>query len=685
VDSSIIMTSGPLARSKADATVPDHKFVELVWPGKGAVRSTRQEPNGSWVLEEKAPDAERLYPFVELSRYPADAVAPRSMIIRGQRISALRTLGRALGRFVRLTYLDLPRIGVDDSEAAFQGDSAVVYSTWLSVVRTHLLAVEQLMRRDGVVVLHAGDTEEPYARLVANELFREQHVGTVVWQRSYAPRNMRGMREFTATHDYLLIYAKDKAYLPPVGLRRLPEGYSNADNDPRGPWKAEHKGAKTRRENSDFNTFVPPYRWQITEGRLPEGVWRLSPLTGVVFGIPLEVGTFPITIEVTDRAGKKAKRSFAVEILESGRAPERPALPWIFEEIQTTGRLRIETKALPTGGKGIEYSVACLAAGGEPYRAEPKRPGSGRYWEFARDTLLAAYQCDSVYLGRDEPTAIPHPKQYAPPEGELVIENQQTWWPGRVASGTNSTAFTGYTEDATKHLKALKELKLINTEVSAAKPEHLIARLINIFTDSGDTALEIFNQAGDFAAVSLKRGRNFVTLTGASDRDETLFEECVFPRLRSVVDGKDSALAERVSEIRMRPDAYIPFAGGGAFVVARVGAWFAERQKREDIASLNWEHYGESAALMEALLTSEGFVPASGNASSGVALNGEAIAYALKPDEFLTSELASEIATRAIEAKKRATIYYFRASTDFDANALPSGVMCKRVPFDLGL
>lgn len=688
MDSSVVVGEESESRgnSVSHANEADYRFVELVWPGKRRVRTTLQEADGSWRSEEHTPEAERLYPFIEMSRYPAHGVAPRSVVIRGQRVHALQTLGRSLGRFVRLAYLDLPRIGVDDAAAAFQGDQAVAYSSWLSVVRTHLMAIEPLMRRDGVVILHSGDTEQSYARVMANELFHEQHVGTIVWQRSYAPRNMPGMREFTATHDCLLIYAKDKAYLPAVGLRRRAEGFSNPDNDPRGPWKAEHKGAKTRRENSDFDTFVPPYRWRILDGRLPEGLWRLSPLTGVISGVPKEIGTFPLIVEVADRAGNTAKRSLAIEILEDAAAPQRPALPWIFEEIRTSGRLRIETRTLPKGAKGSEYSAACIAAGGEPYTAQPKRPGSGRYWEFARDTLLEAYQLDAVYLGRDDPTAIPHPKQYAPPEGELVVENQQTWWPARTAQGSKSAAFTGYTEDATKHLKALKELGLIKTEVSTAKPDHLIARLIDIFTDPDDTTLEVFSQAGDLAAVSLKRGRQFVSLAGASDRDAVLFEQCAFPRLKAVVDGKDSGLAEQVSEIRMRPDAYLPFAGGGNFAVAKVGAWLAERHKREDIASLNWEEYGRSdGALLEALLTSQGFLPDSGNLSTGTALNGDAIAYALKPDEFLTTELASEITAQILETKKRATIYYFRASTDFDATALPSGVSCKRVPFDLGL
>src|SRR5262249_30090743 len=204
---------------------------------------------------------------------------------------------RGFPQAVRLAYLDVPRIEVDDQTTAFRGDPIYAYSTWLSVLRAHLLAIEPLVSRNGVVVIHTGDIEEPYARLVAEEIFaRENRVATIVWQRGYGPRNMKGMKEFTATHDCLLVYAVDKNTLPPVGLRSAPAGFSNPDDDPRGPWKAEHKGAHSRRAKSDFNTYVPPYRWRIVEGTLPSGLWRLNPLTGVIWGTATEPAQFPTPI-----------------------------------------------------------------------------------------------------------------------------------------------------------------------------------------------------------------------------------------------------------------------------------------------------------------------------------------------------------------------------------------------------
>jgi hypothetical protein len=655
--------------------------VEFVWPGKETAARVRQLEDGRWVVDADDGVA-RVRPLVEWETYPSGAKTGHSLLIQGDRLAALQTLGRS-GRFARMIYVDAPRIGIDDAAAAFKGDAQLVFSSWLSVMRLHLLGAHRVLRRDGVVVVHVGDTESGYAKLLLDEVFRGQHVGTVVWQRSYGPRNMPGMREFTSTHDVLLIYARQKDALPPVGLRRLPVGYSNNDDDPRGAWRAEHKGAKARRDNSDFDTFVPPYRWRIVEGALPKGIWRLSPLTGVIWGEPEEAGKFPIRIEATDSVGATAVSNLVLRVEDSGQAERSTEVPWLFEEIKTNGALRIETQVLPVGVLGERYSAVVLAAGGKPFRDKPKRPGSGRYWEFARNTLLDAYLSDRVYLGKEKPTAIPHPKDFAPPEGELVVENQQTWWPGRVAEGKSSIAFAGYTEDATKHLKAMRALGLIEDDAAASKPEHLLARLLDIFTVKEDVVLEMFAGAGDLASVALKRGRRFVALGGDTARDGKAIATIVKPRLKAVIDGADKDVAERCVAIKMRADAYIPFDGGGSFSSARLGDWIVARRKDEDVAELNVAAYHREN-LSEALLSAEGFVP--GPNGVGVSISDQNSAAIVVPEnEFLTSELASDWVSKAEGKYATFSLYYFRASDDFDASTLPIWASAKRVPFDLGI
>jgi hypothetical protein len=659
----------------------DATRIELVWPGKDAGLEPRQEDDGTWGLHE-AGETQQLRALVELETYPSGWAGHTSLVVSGPRLEALRTLSRAYLRAAKLIYLDLPRIDVDDQDASFRGDPTKTYSTWFSVLRAHLHAAAPLLSREGVLIIHVGDSEEPYARLIAEEAFgRENRVATIVWQRAYAPRNMRGMKEFTATHDCLLVFASDKAALPRAGLQTDPEGYANPDGDPRGPWKAEHKGAHSRREKSDFDTYMPPYRWRLAAGRLPRGIWRISPLTGALWGVPEEEGTFRLSVEVSDAADRRASASLTLRCSRSGQPPSPPEIPWLFQEHKPTGKLRVTSRELPKAVLGQEYRAVLLANGGEPYAGPPKRPGSGRYWEFADYTLLAAYQKDAVHLGRNG-EAIPHPKSYLPKDGERVVVNQVTWWRGRETEGKDTVAFAGYTEDATKHLKKLAALNLIQAPVGTAKPEHLLARLLDIFTDSGDVVIELFGEAASLAAVSLKKQRRFLYLAGGSERETRLLRECALPRLRAVIDGKDIDLEEQAGEIRMRRDAYIPFQGGGGFTACKIGEPILERHRNEDFPRLCSEHYAGFNRMRGAILTSQGFIPVQGQDFDGHSPLNDSVAVLLTPAEYLTLEVASDVASR-LSRHQRVTLFYFRAAPDFDETMLADGIIARRVPTEL--
>jgi hypothetical protein len=656
--------------------------VELVWPGKDKDYEPRQHADGQWVLE-PAKQSRMLSPLVGLRYYPQLSKGDVSLVVTGDRIDSLHTLSRGLSQKVRLAYLDMPRIGVDDKVAAFRGDPTFAYSTWLSILRAHLEMLEPLLRRDGVVIIHTGDLEEPYARLVADEKFGpENRVATIVWQRAYGPRNMEGMKEFTATHDCLLVCCLAKATLPAVGLRTVPEGFANSDGDPRREWKAEHKGAHSRRERSNFNTYVPPYHWVLVKGRLPRGLWRLNPLTGVIWGVPEETGEFPLEIEAKDSEGKSAKKSLLLRCVEQGTPAKKPAIPWLFKEIKTNGKLRVATRTLPEAILGKEYSAICLAEGGVPFQDSPKRPGSGRYWEFADYTLLLAYQTDSVHLGKNG-TAIPHPKAYLKEAAEMAIVNQMSWWPGRKQEGATTVSFAGYTEDATKHLKKLAEMGLVKKIVNTAKPEHLLARLIDIFTAPGDMVLEVFGEAADLSAVATKLGRRFVYLSGTSDRQRELLEACALPRLKAVVNGKDRDLETHKGEIRMRADAYLPYEGGGVFVACELGEPLFERNLRAEFPRLNLS-YTEFDKLRDAVLTSQGFLPSPpGVVPDGRSLSGHTVAIVIPPDVYLDRERAAQIASTYRPEYDAIVIFYFRSTADFDPSLLGDGIVSRRVPSEI--
>ena len=66
-----------------------------------------------------------------------------------------------------------------------------------------------------------------------------------------------------------------------------------------------------------------PYTWGITGGVLPPGL-GLDDETGVIFGTPIEAGTFNFTVEVTDDEGLTASRLLTIIITEWD--------PWVYDE-----------------------------------------------------------------------------------------------------------------------------------------------------------------------------------------------------------------------------------------------------------------------------------------------------------------------------------------------------------------
>ena len=69
---------------------------------------------------------------------------------------------------------------------------------------------------------------------------------------------------------------------------------------------------------------TPPYSWSET-GALPAGLTFST--AGVLSGTPTQVGTFPITVQVTDASGLKATGSYSVQVVSGLAIATAPVLP----------------------------------------------------------------------------------------------------------------------------------------------------------------------------------------------------------------------------------------------------------------------------------------------------------------------------------------------------------------------
>lgn len=147
------------------------------------------------------------------------------------------------------------------------------HSAWLSMMYPRLFLARQLLTEDGVICVSIDDHEMHHLRILMNEVFGEENfVATAVWQKAYTS-NMTA-KHISDTHDYIVIYAKDTELARVDRLARTPEQlakFTNADDDPRGPWKAENLSAGKFYAAGQFEIVTPSGR-KVSP---PEGrFWR---------------------------------------------------------------------------------------------------------------------------------------------------------------------------------------------------------------------------------------------------------------------------------------------------------------------------------------------------------------------------------------------------------------------------
>lgn len=156
------------------------------------------------------------------------------------------------------------------------------------------------------------------------------------------------------------------------------------------------------------------------------------------------------------------------------------------------------------------------------------------------------------------------------------------------------TATTWWTHDeVSSNKQASIDLKALLPDVPVfqnPKPEELIARIIELGSQPGDTVLDSFGGSGTTAAVAHKMGRRWVMVE--------LGEHCethILPRLKKVIDGDDSGGITEAADWK----------GGGGFRYYELAPSLLEKDKwgREVISKAY-----NPAMLAQAICKLEGFV-----------------------------------------------------------------------------
>lgn len=200
----------------------DTERYSLNWAGKGAAIRQIHQPATK-----------------KLSPVKADSINfdnCNNLFIEGDNLEVLKLLQKSYYETVKMIYIDPPyntgkdsfiykdkfyepkkeylqrtnpgdnKTGLNQSNGSENGH---YHSNWLNMIYPRLYLGRNLLKTDGVMLIHIDENEVNNLELVCNEIFGEENkLGTIIWDKG----NPKGdAKRIAYQHEYIVVYAKDKA------------------------------------------------------------------------------------------------------------------------------------------------------------------------------------------------------------------------------------------------------------------------------------------------------------------------------------------------------------------------------------------------------------------------------------------------------------------------------------------
>jgi adenine-specific DNA-methyltransferase len=211
---------------------------------------------------------------------------PNHILIEGDNLHALTALTFTHEGAIDVIYIDPPyNTGNKDfkyNDTFVDKEDSYRHSKWLSFMDKRLRIAKRLLSEKGIIFISIDDYEQATLKLLCDEIFTEMNfVGNIVWQRSYAPINLK--KTISQNHDFILIYCKQE--FATLELNKLPRSeaatsiYKNPDNDPRGVWQSDNFSVGPAVKEKLYEITTPAGRivtppngrcWLLTKDRYEE-------------------------------------------------------------------------------------------------------------------------------------------------------------------------------------------------------------------------------------------------------------------------------------------------------------------------------------------------------------------------------------------------------------------------------
>lgn len=243
-----------------------HKKYGLVWEDKPEGVEER--------LREELPVLTEVKERAIISENPD---APNHILIEGDNLEALTALTYTHAGKIDVIYIDPPyNTGNKDfvyNDTFVDSEDSFRHSKWLSFMSKRLRIAKRLMSDKGVLFISIDDNEQAQLKLLCDEIFgAENYISSIPW---HSRQSLQNDTDLSINHEYILAVAKNRR----KSNRRLKKAnasiwydqdgfvfypisvdggkYSNPDNDPRGPWKADPMDAPHIRPNLTYPITNP--------------------------------------------------------------------------------------------------------------------------------------------------------------------------------------------------------------------------------------------------------------------------------------------------------------------------------------------------------------------------------------------------------------------------------------------
>lgn len=254
----------------------------------------------NWIGKDKVINHHLDVPYRILDKkYTHNATSSENKIIHGDNLEALKSLLPEYEGRINCIYIDPPyNTGKEEwlysdnvSDPKIQrwlervvgkeGEDLARDDKWLCMMYPRLKLLYQLLHKtNGVIFISIDDYEHANLKLICDEIFGASNfINNIIWQRAYSPVNTK--KRFSANHDFILCYAKNKEMVE-FSLKRTDEAdsrYGNPDNDYRGVWTSGDLSVGPAIEEKIYEIttpngrkVMPPkgYCWRLTKERFKE-------------------------------------------------------------------------------------------------------------------------------------------------------------------------------------------------------------------------------------------------------------------------------------------------------------------------------------------------------------------------------------------------------------------------------